>query len=207
MPENLHLSQEMVQQIVRETHPERELSQSEIFRLASMLNTALSEHEWREEYRSEPTFGQLRKQISDLHKALRNLKLALPAPEQRSLRNYLIDLGEAYAPPKGHPNLDPHTVSGLLPTGEEVTAEDHYRSDEKLDQIVGDLTYLLNWMDHTPAQMKRPSNWWEHNPHWLDDRSIEEQLERRFRPVDVHKLRCDWLGLAQNISFKLRSAL
>jgi hypothetical protein len=195
VPESLHLSQEMVQQIVRETHPKRELSPSEIIRLASMLNLALSDYEWREEYRSEPTFGQLRKQISDLHNALRKLKCLLPAPEQKSLRNYLIHLGEEYALTKGHPNLDPHTVSDWLPTtGEEFTVEVHYRSDEKLDQIVGDVTYLLDWMDHTPAHMKRPSNWWERNPHWLDDRSIEESLEYRFRSVDVHKLRSKvWL--------------
>ena len=41
MPENLHLSQEMAQEIVREAHPERELSQSEIQRLASSLNQTL----------------------------------------------------------------------------------------------------------------------------------------------------------------------
>jgi hypothetical protein len=84
VPESLHLSLEMVQQIVGETHPEREFSQSEIIRLASMLNLALSDYEWREEYRSEPTFGQLRKQITDLHRALRNLKLALPARTSRN---------------------------------------------------------------------------------------------------------------------------
>ena len=38
MPGNSRLSEEMVREIANETHPERELSQSEIERLASSLN-------------------------------------------------------------------------------------------------------------------------------------------------------------------------
>jgi hypothetical protein len=111
VPQNLDLSQEMVQEIVRKTHPGRALSQFKIERLASRLNLALSNYERRKQLLSEPTPLQLRKQISALHKALRQLKLALPAPEQNSLRNYLIHLGEEYAEPRGgHLNLRPHYV-------------------------------------------------------------------------------------------------
>lgn len=197
VPKNQLLSLEMVQQIVSETRAKRELSQPEIGRLTWTLNLTLSEYERRKELSSELTFQQLCAQVGALRKALRKavkkLKLALPCAEQTSLRNYLIDLGETYAARrKGHPNLDPHTVSGLLSIDEEVydevTAEVHYRSDEKLDQIVGDVTYLLDWMDHTPAHMKRPSNWWDRAPFWLEDRTVEEDLERSpFERIDVHK--------------------
>jgi hypothetical protein len=42
VPKSLHLSQDMVQQIVSETQANRELSQPEIGKLASMLNLTLS---------------------------------------------------------------------------------------------------------------------------------------------------------------------
>ena len=105
MPERLSL--EMVQQIVKETHAERELSQREIETLASVLNLTLSrQYEHYVELYSEPTFKQLSEQITTLHKALKRLKFALPPPEQISLRNYLIYLGEEYAARKGqHPGL------------------------------------------------------------------------------------------------------
>jgi hypothetical protein len=191
VPENLHLSQEMVQQIVRETHPDRALSQFEIQRLASSLNQALWDYERRKQLLSEPTAQQLRKQIGALHKALRQLKLALPAPEQNSLRNYLIHLGVAYAEPRGgHPNLAPHSVGGLLETGEEVSAIDHYRSDERLDEMISSVSQVLEWMNKTPASTKKISYWWDRTPHWLDDQTLWERLEHGFNPEDVerHKL-------------------
>jgi hypothetical protein len=194
VPENLHLSLEMVQQIVRETRAERELSQQQIETLASVLNLTLSlQYEHHVELYSEPTFKQLSNQITTLHKALERVKSALPSAEQSSLRYYLIHLGEEYAAEKGqHPGLEPHYVSGLNDNGEEVTARDHYRSDERLDQIIDGMTQLLDWLDCTPAEMKRPSNWWNRMPHWLEDQSeLIERLEKppRHLQIDAHRRR------------------
>ena len=195
MPKNLHLSQEMVQQIVRETRAERELSQSEIKRLASMLNLTLSEYLNGEERRcSEPTSSQLSEQINKLHQVLKRLKLALPSLEQISLRYYLIHLGEAYAATQGqHPNLAPHSVGGLLDTGEEVSAIDHYHSDVRLNEMISSVSQVLEWMNKTPASMKKISNWWDRKPHWLED-EYELMMERlltppRDLPKDAHRRR------------------
>jgi len=131
VPENLHLSLEMVQQIIKETRAKRELSQPEIEQLAHMLNVTLAEYLESEERYSEPTFSQLTNQIEKLHTALKNLKRALPAPDQISLRNYLISLGEEYASARGqHPHLAPCFIGGVLDNGEEVSTVYHYRSDE-----------------------------------------------------------------------------
>ena len=197
VPENLRLSEEIIQQIVKETHLDRGLSQSEIRRLASMLNMTFSEYERRKEIRSEPTSGQLRTQISALHKALKGLKFALPSPEQISLHNYLIHLGEAYAATYGpHPNLAPHSVGGLLDTGEEVSAIDHYRSDERLDEMISSVSQVLEWMNTTPASIEKLTNWWNRNPHWREDQSeLMERLEKpRHLRRDTHRRRStEWL--------------
>jgi hypothetical protein len=144
VPENLHLSQETVQQIVEETRAERESSQQEIRTLAGILNLTLSEYEYRKALNSEPTSQQLSEQINILREALKELKFALPSPEQISLRYYLIHLGEAYAAIRGpHPNLAPHSLGGVLDTGEEVSAIDHYRSDERLDEMISSVSQVL----------------------------------------------------------------
>ena len=145
MPENL-LSQEMVQQIVNETQADRELSQLEITKLASILIFYLDVHKTHKQTSSEPTFLQLRAQIQKLHNALKVLKSALPAPEQVSLRNYLFRLGEAYAEIRGpHPNLP--------------VVKD-YRSGERLDEMISSVLQVLEWMNKTPADMEKPRNWW-----------------------------------------------
>lgn len=186
MSENLHLTEEMVQQIVKETQAKRELLQSEIRRLASILNLTLTEFERRSRLRSEPTPRKLRKQIGDLHKALRKLKLAFPDPEANSLRNYLIDLGESYAATKGpHPNLRPHSVLVSLETGQEGI--DHYRSDERLDEMVSCVSQVLAWMNNTPAKTKKISVWWDRPPHWLDDQTVWDRLERGVSSEDVER--------------------
>jgi hypothetical protein len=190
--ENLPLSLEMVQQIVTETRAERELSQSEIEQLAFWLNDILSEYLYREELYSEPTFSQLINQINKLHTALKELKLALTSPEQISLRNYLIELGEEYASTKGqHPNLAP-CIIGCMFEGEEVSAVYHYRSDERLEEMINSVLQFLEWMDHTPAKMKEPSNWWDRNPHWFEGEH-EKWLERETKPyftrIDAHRRR------------------
>jgi len=144
VPENPHLSLEMVQQIVTKTRADRELSQSEIKRLASMLNLTLSEYLNAKERYSEPTSSQLSEQINKLRQALKRLKRALPPPEQISFRYYLIRLGEAYAKTHGqHPNLAPHSLGGLLDNGEEVSAIDHYHSDVRLDEMISSVTQVL----------------------------------------------------------------
>ena len=186
MPKNLHLSEDMVQQIVSETQAKRELSRPEIRTLASMLNQTLSEYEHRSRLRSEPTPPKLRKQISDLHKALRKLKLAFPDPEANSLRNYLIELGEFYAETKGpHPNLSPHSVLVSLDTGQEGI--DHYRSDERLDEMISCVSQVLAWMNNTPAKTKKISVWWDRPPHWLDDETVWDRLEHGFSSKDVER--------------------
>src|SRR5262249_19457783 len=191
--ENLPLSLEIVQQIVKETRDEKELSQSEIKQLAFFLNDALSEYLNSEELYSEPTFSQLTNQIKKLHTALKKLKLALPSPEQISLRNYLIQLGETYASTKGqHSNLAPCFIGGVLDTGEEVSTEYHYRSDERLEEIISSVLQFLEWMNHTPAKMKEPSNWWDRSPHWFEG-EYEKWLERQDKPyipgIDAHRRR------------------
>jgi hypothetical protein len=194
VPKTLPLSQEMVQQIVNETRAERELSQPEIERLALMLNLTLSEYLNSEKRYSEPTSSQLREQINKLHLALKRLKLALPVPEQISLRYYLIHLGEAYAATQGqHPNLAPHSVRGLLDTGEEVSSIDHYHSDVRLNEMISSVSQVLEWMNKTPASMKKISNWWDRKPHWLED-EYELMMERlltspRDLPKDAHRRR------------------
>ena len=119
MPENIFSHRKWFEQIANETHPERELSQSEIRRLASTLNMTLSEYERRKQLRSEPTPPKLRKQISDLHKALRKLKLAFPDPKANSLRNYLDRPWRRLRRSSGCASqLTPHSVGVLLDTGE-----------------------------------------------------------------------------------------
>ena len=194
MPENLHLSREMVQQIVSETQAKREPSQPEIRRLASSLNLVLSEYEGLEKLYSEPTSQQLRAQINALVNALTRLKKKLPAPEQTSLRNYLIHLGESYASTEGqHPNLTPHSVGGVLETGEGVSSIDHYRSDQRLDEMISSVSQVLEWFNKTPAGMERLSNWWDRDPHWFED-DYELMMERllttpRDLPEDEHRRR------------------
>jgi hypothetical protein len=192
--ENLHLTEEMVQQIVKETQAKRELLQSEIRRLASMLNLTLSEYVQSEELYSEPTYLQLSTQINKLRNALKELKLALPSPEQISLRYYLTHLGEAYAATRGpHPNLEPHEVGGVLESGEGVSAIDHYRSDERLNEMIRSVSQVLEWMNNTPAWSKKLSNWWDRKPHWHEDESelmMERLLESRpDLPKDAHRRR------------------
>ena len=97
VPENIPLSHEIIHQIVKETHPDREWSEFEIKRLTSDLNQTLFRYADSNKLLCEPTPQQLRKQISVLRKALRGLKLVFPPREQNSLRNYLIHLGEDYA--------------------------------------------------------------------------------------------------------------
>jgi len=192
--ENPHLSLEMVQQIVTKTRAERELSQSEIKRLASMLKLTLSEYLNAKERYSEPTSSQLSEQINKLRQALKRLKRALPPPEQISFRYYLIRLGEAYAKTHGqHPNLAPHSLGGLLDNGEEVSAIDHYHSDVRLDEMISSVSQVLEWMNKTPASMKKISNWWDRKPHWLED-EYELMMERllispRDLPKDAHRRR------------------
>jgi hypothetical protein len=176
----------MVQQIVSETQANRELSHPEIGKLASMLNLTLSEYERRSRLRSEPTPQKLRKQVSDLHKALRKLKLAFPDPEANSLRNYLIDLGEFYAETKGpHPNLSPHYVLVSLDTGQEGI--DHYRSDVRVDEMISCVSQVLEWMNNTPSGTKKISYWWDRPPHWLDDQTVWDRLEYGFSTEDVER--------------------
>jgi hypothetical protein len=193
VPGNLHLSLEMVQQIVGETHPNREWSRLEIERLTRALNISLSEHQHRKQLLSEPTPVKLRRQIRALRKELRNalseLKLALSTSEQNSLRNYLIHLGEDYAHDRsGHPNLAPHYASGVLETGEEVSAIDHYRSDEYLDGMISSISHVLEWMRNPPKTTEELLYWWDRTPHWLDCQTVEERLQQRFRPLDHHGL-------------------
>jgi hypothetical protein len=194
VPKNLPLSQEMVQQIVRETRAKRELSLSEIKRLALMLNLTLSEYLNGEELYSEPTSSQLSEQINKLREALEGLKRALPAPDQISLRYYLIHLGEIYAETRRpHPNLTPHSLGGLLDTGKEVSAIDYYRSDERLDEMISSVLQVLEWMINTPASTEKLSNWWDRKPHWLED-EYELMMERlltppRDLPKDAHRRR------------------
>jgi transcriptional regulator with XRE-family HTH domain len=179
--EKPHLSLEIVEQIVRETRAQRELSQLEIERLASMLNLTLSEYLNAEERYSEPTSSQLSEQINKLHQALKRLKLALPTPEQISLRYYLIHLGEAYAASQGqHPNLAPHHIGGEF-EGEAVSAIDHYYSDVRLNEMISSVSQVLEWMNKTPASMKKISNWWDRKPHWLEN-DDELMMERLLTP-------------------------
>jgi hypothetical protein len=146
----------------------------------------LSEYEHRSRLRSEPTPQKLRKQISDLHKALRTLKLAFPDPKTNSLRNYLIELGESYAATKGpHPNLSPHTLLVSLETWQEGI--DHYRSDERLDEMISCVSQVLEWMNNTPASTKKVSYWWDRPPHWLDDQTVWDRLEYWFSTEDVER--------------------
>ena len=195
MPENLHLSQEMAEQIAREAHPERELSQFEIQRLTSSLNQTLRDYQCSEELYLEPTFNQLQQQVNTLHNALERVKRALPPPGQDSLRNYLIHLGEEYATTKGpHPNLAPCFIGGILDydTGEDVSALNHYRSDDRLEEMISSVLQVLEWMDHTPATMKEPSNWWDRYPHWFEG-EYEKWLERLEKPripaINAHRRR------------------
>jgi hypothetical protein len=182
VPEKLHLSEEMVQRIVRETQAERELSQPEIRILALMLRLTLSEYAHREQIYSEPTYLQLSKQINKLHKALRGLKLALPSPGQISLRNYLIHLGEAYAGTRGpHPNLPPESLD--LGTEEGVSPIDHYRSDERLDEMISSISQVLEWMNNTPASLEKLSDWWNRIPHWHEG-GLESMVERVLETPD-----------------------
>lgn len=187
------LSPEMVQQIVGETHPDREWSRSEIERLTRALNKSLSEHRYRHQLLSEPTPSQLRRQVSDLRnelrKALSQLKLALSTSEQNSLRNYLIHLGEECARTKGgHPDLPPHYLGGVLETGKEVSAIDHYRSDEYLDKMISSVSQVLEWMPAPSDATLEFSYWWDRTPHWLEDQNVVGGLERRFRPIERRKL-------------------
>jgi hypothetical protein len=197
MPEILHLSQEMAHQIAREAHPERELSQRQIETLASTLNLTLSgQYGNYVELYSEPTFKQLQQQIDTLHKALEKVKRALPPAGQVSLRNYLIHLGEEYAAANGpHPDLEPAFIGGILDfdTGEDVSTLHHYRSDDRLEEMISSVLQVLEWMDHTPAKMKEPSNWWDHYPHWFEGEH-ERWLERLEKPpldlpIDAHRRR------------------
>jgi hypothetical protein len=172
--ENFHLSLETVQKIATETYPERELSQSEIVDLASRLNGCLWWYEVDKKFYSEPTFKQLCTQIHKLHKALKVLKHALPSPEQNSLRNYLIELGEVYAETRGsHPNL---ASKEAAPTKYHY----RYRSDERLDEMISSVSQVLEWMNNTPAKMKKPANWW----------ILPEMLKRGYGsnlPIDAHR--------------------
>ena len=203
MPKYQYLSEEMVQQIVNETRAKRALSQPEIKRLDLELNVTLSEYVHSKEFYSEPTSSQLSGQINKLHNALRGLKEALPSLQQVSLRYYLIHLGEVYAAIRGpHPGLTPHSLGAWNPeTEEEVSAIDHYRSDERLNEMISSISQVLEWMNNTPVHMREVSNWWERKPHWLED-DTEQMWERllhapRELPKDVHRRRLteDLIGM------------
>jgi hypothetical protein len=188
-----HFSPEAAAEIIQEVNPKLQFSKRQIETLTWQLNNALYDYQRRKEDHAEPTSRQLHEDIKGLHRSLRNLKFALPATETRSLRNYLVELGETYAARRGgHPNLEPHTVSDVIPERNwmEVTAVDHYRSDERLKQIVDQLiesvTELLDWMDHTPPEMKRNTNWLYRIPYWLDDDPTEMEGKRE-PPVDSHR--------------------
>jgi hypothetical protein len=190
----MHFSPEAAAEIIQEADPTLQFSKPQIAALTWQLNNALRDYQQRKEDYAEPTLRQLRKDTKALHRALERLKSALPATESRSLRNYLIELGETYAVTRGgHPNLEPHTVSAIIPKWDwmEVTAVDHYRSDERLKQIVDPLfesvTELLDWMNHTPPEMKRDMNWLHRMPHWADDISLMEMEGHRLPPVDSHR--------------------
>jgi hypothetical protein len=178
VPENLHLSLEMVQQIVNETKAERELSQPEIMRLAIELDVFLREHDSFEKLYSEPTFRQLHAQINKLHNALKVLKRALSAAEQISLRNYLNRLGEEYAETRGpHPNLA---------VREGVTMF-RYRSNERLNEMISCVSQVLEWMNETPAEMEEHLDWWDGTLYMSIKRGRDPDLKKL--PVDTHRRR------------------
>jgi hypothetical protein len=188
-----HFSPEATAEIIQEVDPTLQFSKRQIETLTWQLNNALHDYQRRKEDHAEPTSRQLQKDIKALQRGLQNLKLALPATKSWSLRNYLIKLGETYAAKRGgHPNLEPHTLSGVIPEWDwmEVTTVDHYRSDERLKQIVEQLiegvTELLDWMHHTPPEMKRNTNWLYRIPHWLDDDPTAMEGKREPR-VDSHR--------------------
>jgi hypothetical protein len=196
VPKILSLAQERVHQIVNETHPHKEFSELEISRLTSNLNQTLSQYAEDNKLLCEPTAQQLRKQISAMHKALRRLKLVFPPSEQRSLRNYLIHLGEDYAMARGaHPNLEPRYVGGSLDNGDTWETILHYHSDKRLDQMISSVSQVLEWMDKAKKDTKDRLHWWDRPP--LDEQTVEERFESADGwPIERTKLKETLIGSA-----------
>lgn len=183
------LTLDAVRQILRDTDPSRQFPDLKIQILTSKLNEALSDHERRQQETSEPTAQQLRRQVDALHTALKRVKLALPDPQQRSLLNYLSAIGEHYAEKHGpHPNLQPLTAGGILPEelgGTEVSAVYYYRSSERVNEILGGVSQLLDWLDYATAKpLTAHQNWVDANP----PEEIEDTLGPTIhRPPDAHR--------------------
>ena len=190
------LAPSVVEDILKTVDPKRQFSATQVSDATSTLNNILSNYALSEKERdTEPTAKKLNKQIDALQSALKRLKLALPKPPQRSLYNYLVHAGEAYAEANGpHPNVERQTVSDWYPEiGEEVSFQlDHFRSDQRLQEMINSVTQVLAWLDHAAPLGSADINWLDNTPYWLDEENMFERLEHPYsylRPVDAHRFR------------------
>jgi hypothetical protein len=190
------LALNVVGDILKTVDPKRQFSETQVSDATSTLNNILSNYALSEEERdTEPTAKKLNKQIDALQSALKRLKLALPKPAQRSLYNYLVHAGEVYAEANGpHPNVERQMVSDWNPEiGEEVSFQlDHFRSDQRLREMIDSVTQVLAWVDHASPMRSADINWLDNTPYWLDEENMFERLEHPysyFRPVDAHRFR------------------
>lgn len=192
------LTEDDVIDIVRQAHPELPFPRDRIDGIVSSINHALRSYEFSISEQAEPTVKQLRSRIDKLYKAATTLKSALPTLTEISLYHYLAYVGEQYASAHGgHPNLAPHEVSGLIydenENSHEVSAVDHYRTGERLDEIINGITELLAWMENSPPDSQlNKHNWVDEAPPWeWGENGIADRLEQQRRSPDEHReIRC-----------------
>jgi hypothetical protein len=183
MPSSKYLTEAEVDQILKQVDDQRSFSSKDILLFTKSLNRTLARYRMNEATRKGPTQRQLVANLDEFRKALKKLKSALPS-EHSSLWNYLVYLGERFAERRGaHRNLVPQFALGYRPDGETFEIVDHYRSDERLQELVSSVPQVLDWISHGPALTKpsknekgrEPSAWRDHTLHWLDERNIFDE--------------------------------
>jgi hypothetical protein len=195
-----NLSASVVGEILNTVDPKHQFSETQLSEVTRKLNDILSDYALSEEERDvEPTAKELNKQIDALQSALKRLRLALPKPTQRSLFNYVVHVGEAYAEANGpHPNVERQTVHlwdwSIGEDGDEVSFElNHFHSNKRLQEMIDSVTQVSAWLDYAASRMKADeTNWIDNTPYWLDAKNMFERLghpEEFLRPVDAHRLR------------------
>jgi len=190
------LSPSVVEEILNTVDPQRQFSESQISEVTSTLNNILSNYALSEEERNtEPPAKKLNKQIAALDSALRRLKLALPKPSQRSLFNYIVHAGEAYAKANGpHPKVERQIHVWDWKIGEEFSFQlDYFHSDKRLQEMIDSVTQVSAWLDYAAPRVKAAeTNWIDNTPYWLDKENMFQRLQHPdefLRPVDAHRLR------------------
>lgn len=196
MASSKYLTEAEVEQILRQVDDQRSFSPKDISLFTKNLNRTLERYRLNEAIRKEPTQRHLVANLIEFRNALKKLKSRLPS-EHSSLWNYLVYRGECFAEQQGgHPNLAPQGALGYRPDGEMFEIIHHYRSDERLQELVSSVPQVFDWITRGPALTKpskdekgrKPSKWRDHTPHWLDERTIFDEWKPQPRLLNKLEL-------------------